>query len=131
MDIMKLRIECHLSAWTGTQGNCQWCDTSIPETSRRTVWCSNKCRLSFDRNHIWRNARSAAKRRDKYTCVQCGKHKNEVSIEVNHIVPLVGKGYAPSCMHHQDNLEVLCHEDHLAVTKQQMSDRKNKTLDNN
>jgi len=71
-------------------------------------------------NHRWTQARAAAKKRDK-RCVTCG---SEIQLEVNHVVPIVGAGYGWSCRNHQDNLQVLCHLDHVIVTNQQAAMRR-------
>jgi hypothetical protein len=55
--------------------------------------------------------------------VECGATEN---LEVNHIDPLVGRGYSMSCYHHQDNLEVLCHDCHVVVTNAQRRERAKK-----
>jgi 5-methylcytosine-specific restriction endonuclease McrA len=47
-----------------------------------------------------------------------------VAIEVNHIIPRVGRGYHESCAHHLDLLETLCHECHVKVTTQQGRERR-------
>ena len=52
-----------------------------------------------------------------------------VDLEVNHIDPLVGKGYQNSCRHHLDGLETLCHPCHVGVTTQQRRDRESARLD--
>lgn len=115
-----LTLNCSLSAWAGNPENCRWCNTTITATKRRT-WCSDKCRRAFERNHVWRRARSAARRRAKRQCVTCGGTEK---LEVNHIVPLIGAGYLASCFHHETNLELLCHSCHVEVTKQQRASRK-------
>jgi hypothetical protein len=43
---------------------------------------------------------------------------------VNHIEPRVGKGYGWGCWNHQDNLETLCHDCHVVVTKSQAEARR-------
>jgi len=67
-------------------------------------------------NHLWASARSHALLLAKYRCVECGV---KGPLEVNHIRPLRGEGYGPSCRHHQDNLTVLCVPHHLEVTLEQ------------
>lgn len=116
--LARLRAACDLSAWAGRAGACQWCDTDIPAGRRRT-WCSEACRRAFERNHVWRVARAAARRRDRYTCRRCGRSKADAPIEVNHIVPVAGTGYGVSCKQHLSGLETLCHDCHVAVTAQQ------------
>ena len=45
-----------------------------------------------------------------------------VALEVNHIEPRRGGGYAHGCHHHQVNLETLCHRCHARVTARQRSE---------
>lgn len=123
----ELRIECVLTTYNGSENTCQWCDNPLPEKSGRTVFCSDRCSRMWERNHIWRKARTAARRRDKYACVKCGVHKTVTKIEVNHINPLNGAKYStPSCFHHLDNLETLCVDHHKEITKEQAKARAEK-----
>jgi hypothetical protein len=46
-----------------------------------------------------------------------------VALEVNHIEPRQGGGYAHGCHHHQANLETLCHRCHARVTARQRRER--------
>lgn len=46
------------------------------------------------------------------------------SLRVNHIEPLVGRGYRWGCCHHQENLETLCHTHHVEETTRQRRRRK-------
>ena len=73
------------------------------------------CRANYAVNHFWDEARAEALRRTGGRCRKCGEHAEEV----NHIVPRSGGGYGPGCHHHQDNLEPLCRQGHLAVTAEQ------------
>lgn len=123
------RIECRLSTWTGARGRCQWCDTHITESRRRT-WCSDRCAHTWQRNHIWRFARATAKRRAKYRCTRPGCDAARRDCEVNHITPRNGDGYGPGCHHHLDadahgvgGLEVLCRAHHREVTSAQARER--------
>lgn len=119
------RITCHLSAWRGESGRCQWCDVEITAARRRT-WCSDKCGRAWQRNHIWRFARSAAKRKAKYRCTKPGCTAARRDCEVNHVTPRNGGGYGPGCHHHLEpgpdgngGLEVLCRIHHAEITSQQ------------
>jgi hypothetical protein len=126
------------------EGACAWCATSLPP--RRRTWCSDRCGDAFWANHWWSVARRRAKRRDKYRCKSCGvrapkrpvkatfrthaaylkamrtwrAEKRIARLEVNHIVPCVGKHGELSCAHHLDNLETLCptcHKRHTAALR--------------
>jgi 5-methylcytosine-specific restriction endonuclease McrA len=125
MDYRIERIECSLSIWVGKENHCQWCNSEIPSSSRRSVWCSSKCSKLWEKNHVWRFARAAARRRDKYACIECGlSRKDGNKIEVNHINPLVGRGYHYGCVHHLDNLETLCLVHHREKTNRQSRERR-------
>ncbi len=45
--------------------------------------------------------------------------RHELRLQVNHIQPLVGSYRGVTCMNHLSNLEVLCHQCHVAVTDEQ------------
>ena len=123
------RITCALSAWRGEPGRCQWCDTTI-ESPRRRTWCTNTCARAWQRNHIWRFARAAAKRRAKYYCQRPACAAQRRDCEVNHRAARNGGGYGPGCHHHLDpdqnglgGLEVLCHAHHREITTAQAKER--------
>ena len=123
------RITCSLSAWRGEPGRCQWCNDIIDSPRRRT-WCSNICARAWQRNHIWRFARSAAKRRAKYFCERPGCTAARRDCEVNHRTARDGAGYGPGCHHHLSpdqnglgGLEVLCRAHHREVTTAQAKAR--------
>ena len=125
MSLVEERISCPLGQWNGESGRCQLCNQLIESTRRRT-WCSNKCAREWQRNHIWRFARSAAKRRAKYRCQQQGCTAERRDCEVNHISARDGGGYGPGCHHHLNpdkngvgGLEVLCRAHHAKVTAAQ------------
>jgi len=108
---------------------CQWCDVEITSPRRRT-WCSDSCGRAWQREHIWRFARSAAKRRAKYRCIRPGCTAARRDCEVNHITPRNGDGYGPDCHHHlhpdelgNGGLEVLCRAHHAEITKAQATAR--------
>lgn len=123
------RISCALSAWQGEPGRCQWCNTSI-EAARRRTWCGNACARAYQRNHIWRFARSAAKRRAKYFCERPDCTAERRDCEVNHRTARDGRGYGPGCHHHLSpdqnglgGLEVLCRAHHREITTAQAKER--------
>lgn len=108
-------------------GKCDACGKDL--TGRQKRWCSTDCSLAIWRQHDWNGARKAAKKRDGYRCVQCGKgddvdHLLRSRLEVNHIEPRVGRGYGFGCWNHLDNLETLCHDCHVIVTKAQAAERR-------
>ena len=63
-----------------------------------------KCNGDY-REHSWSYSNTRARIRDNHKCVTCGSVDD---LEVNHIIPLLGRGYGPGCAHHLDNLETLC-----------------------
>lgn len=129
------RIPCPLTDWDGTPGHCNWCNTLIPTTGRRKVWCRDQCRRLWERNHIWRRARIFARKRAGYRCTVVACTAERGDIEINHIDPRNGQGYGPGCHHHQDptpdvvtgeprgGLEGLCHEHHRLITTAQAGAR--------
>jgi predicted nucleic acid-binding Zn ribbon protein len=124
-------------------GACAWCATPLP--ARRRTWCSDRCGEMFWANHWWSVARRTAKRRDRYRCRRCGASgpkrptatafrvharylaamrawrvaKRVARLEVNHVVPCVGRHGQLSCAHHLENLETLCLACHRAETATQ------------
>jgi 5-methylcytosine-specific restriction endonuclease McrA len=97
---------------------CWWCGE--PLTGRQRSWCSNHCwRNTYWLNHDWGSARAEAMRRAGGKCQRCGGSASEV----NHREPLVGRGYHGGCVHHQENLEPLCHDCHVAETTRQLRER--------
>jgi 5-methylcytosine-specific restriction endonuclease McrA len=52
--------------------------------------------------------------------------RHPYGLEVNHIDPREGRGYAASCAHHLENLETLCRRCHAAVTARQARERANR-----
>ena len=121
MNVTVLRKKCKLTLWNGEPNVCQVCNSVIID-GRRKVYCSAKCSKWFEANHVWRRARTAARRRDKYSCTVCGVHKNVTPIDVDHREPINGMNYnIPSCMHHQDNLQTLCKVHHKEKTADEAS----------
>ena len=101
------------------KGYCIVCGNDLP--GRHRTYCSPNCEKIFVLNHFWAEAKYAAKIRDGWKCVKCGSTEN---LEVNHIQPVVGKGYGRSCRNHQENIEVLCRKCHAKVTRHQVRARK-------
>lgn len=110
---------CKLAAGPFPKGarKCWWCAGKLK--GKRRKWCKDSCSDAYYMNHYFPRSRKAAKRRDKYKCVTCD---SKIKLEVNHIVPCLGKHGVQSCSHHLENLEVLCRACHLKVTAQQRAD---------
>lgn len=114
-------LECAESAWHGEAGHCRRCGVKL--TGRRTAWCSDHCHRQFELNHIWDEARQHVLSQARWTCEREGCDVS-VDLQVNHINPVVGQGYHPSCYHHIENLEALCRPHHQVETNKQRTYRK-------
>lgn len=86
---------------------CPYCGKVFSERSRYLKYCSQKCSskavglqltgenspnwkggISYDRGENWRQQSNLARKRDNYTCQQCGKQKfTRPRFPVHHIVP--------------------------------------------
>lgn len=120
---------------------CHRCAALLPRRKdgkphRNRRWCSRKCETAWRRQHVWAFARDAAIGRDEGMCVRRDVHARPADvehldyfeqrrligargIEVNHIEPRRGEGYAAGCHNHLENLETLCHDCHVEVTTAQ------------
>ena len=114
------------------EGGCRECGE--PLSGRRTAYCSDRCAREFERNHYWPMARYYARIRARvfesrrlvgYRCARCGelipprRRGSPDRVEVNHRVPLNGQRGSVSCGHHQENLEVVHRDCHVAITAEQ------------
>lgn len=102
---------CRLARGAGIPGVCDWCAARLEGGQRR--WCHRECATAFWDQHIWTRARICVLVRDGGRCVVCG---DDDRVEVDHIVPRKGRGYARGCSHHHDNLQTLCHAHHVEKT---------------
>lgn len=103
-------------------GGCRNCG-AIP-TGRKQFYCSDDCRLEFERDHFWGTARNMTMRDamrdgDPLQISWCARSCGRWATEVNHIAPLNGLRPHFGCCHHRDNLEALCHPCHLETTAEQ------------
>lgn len=127
-------VTCPVVPFNTVAGRCARCGTAL--TGRRSRWCSKECELVYQQNHYWNAARAACLRRDMRRCVRCGWVETPgqlplmlpnlplspltvPTLEVNHKIPRNGQGYGTGCHHHLSNLETLCHEHHVKVTRRQ------------
>jgi hypothetical protein len=127
--MMKLAVVvCPGPDWKPGRGvRCAACGRQL--TGKLTWFCRSPawCRTVYLANHDWTMAKGIALRRsgDGYKrMARCIRSNCEHPVlEVNHITPRNGGGYQLGCHHHQDNLEVLCHDHHREVTAEQRSAR--------
>ena len=110
-------LQCNLAAgpFEPEDRLCDWCGGRLE--GRRRRWCSDSCGRLAAQNHYFRQGRVRALRRDSFTCQACGKRGT--GMQVNHIIPCLGKHSLGGCWHHLDNLETLCKPCHQAETKRQ------------
>ena len=107
-------MKCAGESWEPYTGICATC--LKPLTGPKAWFCNKRCRDAWVINHWWTNARQFALLRSHDRCRRCSGTDR---LEVNHIVPRRGKPMTRSCIHHQSNLEVLCHDHHVEVTGHQ------------
>lgn len=111
-----LTANCSLLLYAGKEGVCHRCGR--PLSGRQAKWCSHDCEDRYWEQHYWALARKLALKRDKYTCVRCGSTEN---LTVDHIIPLMGRGYRSGCYHHLSNLQTLCHGCHVDKTNNDLA----------
>lgn len=104
-------------------GQCALSTCAEPLPKYRRRWCSDDHRNWYSENHHWGMARHTAVWRDERKCIKCGSTDR---LEVNHIIPRMGRGYGTGCQHHQTNLETLCHNCHVKITNEQRKDIRNR-----
>lgn len=124
-------FRCGLSAWVGDVGCCRWCNRVLCGRQRR--WCCSECAVEGQVAHWFGAARARRLVEVGFVCERCGfvggggvvRFRRGVpfvvggGLEVNHRVPCLGLHDRWSCLHHQDNLEVLCPGCHREVTRSQ------------
>lgn len=106
----EILTDCSLTRWLGDPKRCRWCNAAL--RFPRRVWCTDGCQAVFRDNHVWKYAQRAARARERGfrdanggTCAGL--------LETHHLEPCVGVRTA-SCLHHQENLVVVCGAHHLA-----------------
>ena len=103
------------------KGLCRRCGSEL--TGRRTTWCSDECGSWWFNNHWFNYAKGGVADRRKvegswrWTCELC--ETVVVSYEIDHIERARGRHNVASCVHHQENLRLLCKPCHRAVTAAQ------------
>jgi 5-methylcytosine-specific restriction endonuclease McrA len=119
-------LTCSLSAWTGLEGYCRWCNVEIEDGHKRR-WCSGNCLESWRLQHRYFLARQFVMKlaRGKCNCIRsydeqrhvlcadCGACESVVALRgeimtCDHIIPRNGDKSKFSCKHHISNLQILC-----------------------
>ncbi len=90
---------------------CVECEREL--ASRRTPYCSRKCRWKFHGHYFWDSARSYVMLRDRYTCQLCGRRHRARELEVDHRVEIANGGAALA----YDNLQTVCRPCHREKTR--------------
>jgi len=128
--------QCTLSLWDGDPERCRWCNVILGP--KRRVWHDGSCMNIFREQHRYTQARRLCVRKSKGWC-PCdrpkGSHRHPVCahcglcepvlllsglrLECNHIIPRLGNKSSFSCLHHSDNLQMLCTPCHQAETNLQ------------
>jgi len=101
----RLRTEARRAA------TCVECGKGLP--SRRTPYCSRKCRWKFHGHFFWDSARSYVLLRDRYTCRLCGSRRRARELDVDHIVEVALGGAALE----YSNLQTVCRPCHRTKTR--------------
>ena len=90
---------------------CVECAAPLP--SRRTPYCSRRCRWRFHGHYFWDSARSYVLLRDRYSCAICGRRRRARELDVDHIVEIADGGAALE----YSNLRTVCRDCHRAKTR--------------
>jgi 5-methylcytosine-specific restriction endonuclease McrA len=118
-------LHCVLSSWSGNDDECRWCSSVLDLKQKR--WCSGSCLQAWRLHHRYFLARQLAVKRSKgkcnchrsegdprhTVCARCGSCESVVVLRggmmtCDHIIPRRGNKSRFSCMHHHDNLQMLC-----------------------
>lgn len=128
-------LKCVLSSWSGNDDECRWCSSVLELNQKR--WCSGECLNTWRLHHRYFFARQLAIRKSRRkcdciradgevrhsTCAHCGSceavvHLRGGIITCDHIIPRRGNKSRFSCMHHPDNLQILCSFCHQKKSEQ-------------
>jgi 5-methylcytosine-specific restriction endonuclease McrA len=92
------------------EGRCVECGG--PLATRRTPYCSRRCRWAFHGHYFWDSARHYVLLRDRYTCQACGGRRRARELEVDHKIEIARGGAALEF----SNLQTLCRPCHRQKT---------------
>ncbi len=90
---------------------CVECGKELP--TRRTPYCSRRCRWKFHGHYFWDSARSFVLLRDRYTCQVCGTRRRARELDVDHLVEIARGGPALEYA----NLRAVCRPCHREKTR--------------
>jgi 5-methylcytosine-specific restriction endonuclease McrA len=96
---------------------CVECGASLP--TRRTPYCSRRCRWRFQGRYFWDAARTYVIHRDRFTCQACRRRFRVAELEVDHRLEIARGG--PSLEY--ENLQTVCRGCHKAKTARYLRDR--------
>ncbi len=96
---------------------CVECGSEL--ATRRTPYCSRKCRWRFHGHYFWDSARTYVMARDRYTCQICHRRVRARLLDVDHIVE-IGRGGASL---EYSNLQAVCRECHREKTRRFLKER--------
>ncbi len=90
---------------------CVECGKELP--TRRSPYCSRRCRWAFHGHYFWDSARTYVLARDRYTCRLCGTRHRKRELEVDHRLEIARGGAALE----YSNLQTVCRSCHRAKTR--------------
>lgn len=110
--------EIHFTGFEDS-GVCWYCGGELPKRRRR--WCCDACRDVYYETWNWHFSSIACVERSDHCCANCHRKENykwkqeQVSLEVHHIIPMVGQDRSWHELNRPDNLICLCHDCHMEV----------------
>ena len=111
-----------LTGYETEPNTCWWCGKAIEQGKRTSHYCRGRshddflsCFRLYHDHFDWAYAAGWARRRASQCCENCGQEgwKSGNSLEVHHIVALIGSERTFSVYNLPFNLVVLCHDCHV------------------